>query len=761
MKNEACILKVWQRRHWWLRVVLLLFTFHALALPSYAQDTFGDQTDQFDDFGNSASKLGSKQGGKAGTWGRDTSKVEHSVPTEFYQWRIDERLGNILPEQYNDTLPHGFQNFNATDGLAGGYMILGNLGSPRYAVNFLDRPVTDDLMFMQPYDYFHTTPSNLLFTNTKSPLTNLQYHKSGTKQNGQDRFRSYFATNINKQAALGFKIDYLYGRGYYNNQANSQFGGTLFGYYHGERYEMHAMASWEHMKMQENGGITDDTYINDPESFPRKVSGRDIPTVFSGLYNRNDQQTYYLTHRFNAGFYNELEVPDSLKPQMPADDQLFERIKGDSLREVIREDSVRYALTLDSLRQQWTSEQVPPTEFIPVTSFIHTLNLRRLSHRLYSRSGIPDGYLSHDPYYRESFDYFRDNTMALSLKNTFGAQLREGFNKWAKAGITLFASHELANFKLPSDATTDSTEAWNSYSENHISVGGEIAKTQGHTLHYRAGAEFWVIGPNAGDVDIQGNADLNFRLGRDTVRLEANAGFKNMGAPFFYRHFHSTTTWWDNSLNQETRTRIEGRLTLDRTHTSLRFGVENITNYTHLAMQLTPNTASATSSGLAYARDVVVKQKSGSLQVLSATLQQDLHLGFFHWENSVTWQQSADKDVLPLPTLYIYTNPYLKFTLAKVLTVELGGDMRFFTKYYAQDYEPLVNQFAIQDAAQERVKIGGYPIMHAYANFAIKRVRGYIQYTRVTGGTRNAFWAPHYPIDPAGLHFGISWNFYD
>ena len=28
-------------------------------------------------------------------------------------------------------------------------------------------------------------------------------------------------------------------------------------------------------------------------------------------------------------------------------------------------------------------------------------------------------------------------------------------------------------------------------------------------------------------------------------------------------------------------------------------------------------------------------------------------------------------------------------------------------------------------------------------------------------GNGFAFWAPHYPIDPASLRFGISWNFYD
>ena len=769
--------------------LLIVVCLPILVLAQNELDAFGG-----DNLGGSGipglSGLGSMGSGKGssrgGTWGRDTSKVEKSVPTEYHQWRIDSRLGYVIPQEYNDTLPHGFQNYNATDGLAGGYMILGNLGSPRYAVNFLDRPIPSELIFIDGYDYFHTTPDNLLFTNTKSPVTNLQYHKSGTKINGQDRFRAYFATNVNKQTGLGFKIDYLYGRGYYNNQANSEFGGTVFGYHQGEHYEIHAMGSWEHMKMSENGGITDDTYITDPESFRRRFSSRDIPTTFSSLYNRNDHHTYFLTHKYHVGKYREIEVPDSLKPKMPSDDDLFSDMKInvptpkdtideedakerraaaiDSVRSSIKADSVRYALVLDSLRTEWQEAQVPPREFIPITSFIHTLDVRQLKHSLYNEGTIPSTYFTHGPYYRSSYGDFKDQTDALSVKNTLGVELREGFNKWAKAGIRLFGTHEFRSFSLPdSVGTTDTSSVWNKYRENHVSVGGEIFKRLGHTLHYRAGAEFWVIGPDAGDLDISGDADLNFRLLGDTVHFAAKAYFKNLNAPFYFSHFHSATTWWDNSLSRETRTRIEGSLALDRTWTKLRFGVENISNYTHLAMVMTPVGSADDSSAPidSYSRDVVVRQKSGSIQVMSASLEQGLHFGFFHWENSVTWQRSSDADVLPLPQLYVYSNPYVKFTIAKVLNVEIGVDGRFFTKYYAPDYEPFVNQFAVQDASQARIKIGGYPILNAYANFAIKRVRGYIQYTRFAGGNGNAFWAPHYPIDPAGLHFGISWNFYD
>ena len=738
---------------------LLVVFFLCLQLPLRAQDILNGDNSGFGMDGGDLFENG--MGQQHSTWGRDTSKVEKSVPTDFHQWRIDERLGTILPEAYNDTLPHLFQNFNATEGLCGGYMMLGNLGSPRLSLNFLDRPVTDDLMFIEPYDYFHTTPSNILFTNTKSPLTNLQYHTCGTRQNGQDRFRAYFATNINKLTALGFKIDYLYGRGYYNNQANSQFGGTLFGYYLGEQYEMHAFASWEHMKISENGGIEDDRYITNPQSFPRSFGSRDIPTVLSSVWNRNDHHTYYLTHRYNVGIYRDVEVPDSLKPVMPQDKDLIMRIKSDSLRAVIEADSLRLISTLDSLRQAWQSEQVTPQEFIPVTSFVHTLNIRRMLHDNYCHDEIPSTYFSHAPYYRSSYSNFIDETKALNIKNTLGLQLREGFNKWAKAGITLFATHEFQSIWLPSLQTTDTEDFFDRYREHLLSVGGEISKQMGRTLHYKAGAEFWLIGDKAGDLEISGNADLNFRLGKDTVRLEAHASFKNITPAFYFENFHSQGHWWDNSLNQETRTRIEGRLCIDRTKTSLRFGVENISNYTHFASRLTPNYDTSGTAITSYGHDVEVRQQSGSIQVLSATLRQDLALGIFHWDNEVTWQHSSNKDALPLPVVTLYTNPYIVFRIAKVLRVELGADMRYFTSFHAPDYAPFLNQFAIQDASQERVKIGNYPILNGYVNLAIKRVRGYVNVTHFNAGTGRAFWAPHYPIDPLSIHFGISWNFYN
>ena len=107
------------------------------------------------------------------------------------------------------------------------------------------------------------------------------------------------------------------------------------------------------------------------------------------------------------------------------------------------------------------------------------------------------------------------------------------------------------------------------------------------------------------------------------------------------------------------------------------------------------------------------RQYSGNIQVLSATLNQDFALGILHWDNEVTAQYSSRDDILPLPLVNVYSNLYLKFTYAKVLRIQLGGDVRYFTAYYAPTYCPGFGMYHLQNTDPEaRVAIGNYPIVN-------------------------------------------------
>lgn len=695
--------------------IILLICGTISAQNTYQQGQFTRQ------FGSSASGTDSNLYDRNGNPIDTTSVIDAStIPIGLSCWKIDRQFGNMT-EVPVDTLQYDFQNTNDTGGPTGHYTYLGNLGSPRISHVFFERKDPEQFFFLDPYDFTVVEPEDVVYTNTKSPFTNLTYYKQGGSSDGEERFKAYFAVNANKRLGFGFNIDYVYGRGKYMNQSTALFNGNLFAYYLGDKYNMHFSFINDNLKVAENGGIVDDRYVTRPLDMAEggKVYANDeIPTNLSQVWNHNTGYHAFLTHRYNVGFYR--ENPDA-------------------------KDTVNTEI------------------FVPVTSFLHTVKVD-INRRKY----ISYDEAQNQQYFQNNYltDVQRDETEQLAVKNTIGISLREGFNKWAKAGLTAFMSHEYRRFTMTDTlARTPGQRIPTDYVENTISAGGQLIKEQGQTLHYNVMGEIALVGEDAGQFQIQGKGDLNFRLFSDTVRLEANAYIKNLNPIFYYRHFHSKHYWWDNNdLSKIMRTRIEGKLSVDRWKTQLKAGVENIKNYTYLDNTSVKYTE--TSSGkevTTYKNDVAVKQNSGNIQVFSAALRQDFKLGIFHLDNEITYQKSSNQDVLPLPELTLYHNLYIKFGLAKkVLQIEMGADVRYFTQYYAPDYAPAIGQFYLQNK-ETRYKLGGYPLLNGYINLHLKRTRIFIaMYNLIQGqGEKSYFLAPHYPLNPRLLKFGLSWNFFD
>ena len=640
----------------------------------------------------------------------------------------------------------------------GHYNYLGNLGSPRLSRLFFEREESEPTIFMAPFSSFFTRPDQVLFTNSNVPYTNLTYYKAGNKVNGEERFKSYFSVNVNKQLAFGFNIDYLYGRGYYQNQSTSHFNAGLFGSYIGEKYQVQAVYNNFFLKMNENGGIADDQYITRPENMSggkKEYESTTIPVKLEQSSNRNKDFYIYLTQRYRLGFTRRVRNTQEGKPTVSApkassSPSSESEISASNNDIALPNDSIAsksvstLAAANDSLPSVSTADNdsLFEEEFVPVTSFIHTLKVERSRHQFRSGSE-PEGFFPED--YKLYKNYSNDSTTAFSVKNVFGIALLEGFNKYAKAGLTAYISHKFSRYDLMNtDTLTDMRRI--RYTEQEIFVGGELAKREGKLLHYNVNGEVGLVDKAIGQFRVNANLDLNFRLWKDTVNFYARGYVSNTLPSFYMRHYHSNHYNWDNdNMDKEFRTRVEGELNISHWGTNLRAGVENIKNYTYFNQSALP------------------EQNGGNIQVLSATLKQDFRLGVFHLDNEVTWQKTSNETVLPLPQLSLYHNFYILAKLAKkVLTVQLGADVRYFTKYNAPAYAPGVQQFHLQPT-DDLVEIGGYPIVNVYANLHLKRTRIFAMMYHVNAGmgSANSFLVPHYPINPRLFKIGVSWNFYD
>ena len=754
-----------------------------------------DSFNQMDEDGN-VTRRSTKQNA-------DSLGTDKEIPKGIKVWTVDERFGDIRKAEL-DTVPHMFMNTIFGTGLRGEYNTLGNVGTPRINRVFIDRQDDGQFLFTQPYDYFVKPVSTFHFTNTLSPFTNLTYNTAGNRTNGEDHFTAKFAVNAGKRLGVGFNFDYIYGRGYYQNQSTSHFNYTMYGSYLGDRYQAHLLFSTNHQKVTENGGITDDNFVLHPESFDDDFATNEIPTVLENNWNRNDNQHVFLSHRYNVGFKRKVKMTEeeikakkfAMEAKRDSDERKRreeERRKAEDEGRDFNEDNVKekktYAgrpsdakiagneptatdsigkggrINVDSKEMADSLAKVSAKaaadtmwmkdEYVPVTSFIHTMKLDNYK-RIYQAYNTPadfyaDNYVA-GPY---AGDSIYDKTSHLRLQNTFAISMLEGFNKWAKAGVKAFVTSDLRRFVLPS---SDSNTATTSYNEHNLSVGGQLSKTEGKTLHYNVTAETWLLGEDLGQLKIDGAVDLNFPLFGDTVTLAAKGFFHRNNPTFYYRHYHSRHFWWDNtSLSKELHSRVEGLFSYRKTNTTLRVAFDEIQNYTYLAMGYNIADDHARKDNT-----MEVRQKGGAITLLTLSLAQNFKLGPLNWENVITYQKSTDNDVLPVPDLNIYTNLYLRFKIAQVLKCDFGADGRYFTKYYAPDYSPALGQYAVQ-TGDNRVQTGNYPLVNIYANFHLKHTRFFVMMSHVNAGSGNRqyFLTPHYPLNQRVFRFGLSWNFFN
>jgi hypothetical protein len=736
----------------------------------------------------------------------DTTRNKE-IPKGLYVWTIDRKFGDVIPA-IPDTLPHLFMNTTFNNGMYGEYNTTGSNYTSRLSRIFINRPATPDhFIFTQPYSFTEKRPETFLFMNTLSPYTNIEYDNCGDKTNGEDHIDAKFAVNAGKRINVGFDLDYAYARGYYSDQNLSHFNATLFGSYLGDRYNMHLFFNAGHRKVTENGGLVDDNYITHPESFQDSYAENELPMMLRSNWNRNDHQHLFLTHRYNIGFYRKVKMTEaelkarefaiaSKKEKEAKEQQKLEGKDGNStikkpeqnkpagrpenakiMGAEPKKDSITVAAidttrikvdsqaAIDSLnRAQAIQDSIDATmkkEYVPVTSIFHTFEWNNDAHiyQAYDSPSQVENYYK-NTYYERGPDFGNDSiydqVRATQIKNTVGLALLEGFNKYVKAGLKGFVTFDHINYRMPD--VLDNVGYLTDWSENSISLGGELSKAQGRTLHFKLRAETWAVGPYAGQLKLDFNTDVNFALLGDTMRLAAKAFFHRQAPVFLQKRFHSKHFWWDDEdKSMETRTHIEGIFSYEKTKTKLRVAIDEIQNYIYYGMSY-----NATKEG----RNLMtagVFQETGNINILTAQLHQNFRLGPLNWENVITYQNSSNQDVLPLPTWNFFSNLYLKFKIAKVLGVELGADATLFTKYYAPDFCPMINQFAVQQNEASRVELGGYPFIDVYANMVLKGVRFFVMMTHVNHGSGNrmAFLTPHYPTNSNVLHLGVSWNFFN
>jgi len=370
-------------------------------------------------------------------------------------------------------------------------------------------------------------------------------------------------------------------------------------------------------------------------------------------------------------------------------------------------------------------------EYVPVTRFAHTLKFDDTRKRYYENS-------VEKIFYTNTYLPFKqtNDTSALqTLTNNLSISMAEEFNKLMKFGLTAFIENEIQHYTYNVDSMV------NTMNKSTTKVGGILSKQQGQRFRYNVMGELSFLGYKAGDFLLDGTVGGFFKLWNDSISMTANGFVRSDEPSYFLQHYQSNHFKWDNNFAKIYRTHVGGTFAIPTRLFSLNVGVENITQYIYFDSNALP------------------LQFGGNIQVLAANLKQDFHVGKFSLENNVVYQLSSQPGILALPGLTLYHNLYYHDLWFNELGVQIGIDVRYHTAYYAPCYMPATGQFYTQSTT----KIGNYPVMNAYLNFHLKRTRFFIEYYHVNQlfMTGKYYSMPNYPVNPAVVKLGLSWNFYD
>lgn len=154
-------------------------------------------------------------------------------------------------------------------------------------------------------------------------------------------------------------------------------------------------------------------------------------------------------------------------------------------------------------------------------------------------------------------------------------------------------------------------------------------------------------------------------------------------------------------------------------------------------------------------------QFGGTIKYLSLKLSKEITFGKFALNNTVLYQKvDQSQAVLNVPDLVVRNTFYFSnYFFQRALFVQTGITFNYFTKYYANEYNPVIGEFFVQQQKQ----IGNYPNFDFFFNAKIQRTRVYVKAEHFNSAYQgnNFYSSPSYPFRDMAIRFGLIWNFFN
>lgn len=184
-------------------------------------------------------------------------------------------------------------------------------------------------------------------------------------------------------------------------------------------------------------------------------------------------------------------------------------------------------------------------------------------------------------------------------------------------------------------------------------------------------------------------------------------------------------------------------------------------HYSILKDHLYFNDVSSDAQALAKTQIVAPSQYDGTINYFSAKISREFIFGKFALDNTILYQKVIQQNtVLNLPEIVARNSFYYSNYLFKnALYLQTGIVLNYFSKYYANEYNPVIGEFFVQDEKS----IGNHPNFDFFINAKVQRTRIYFKAEHFNSSfTGNNFYASsNNPSRDFTIRFGLIWNFFN
>ncbi|MFT6638367.1 MAG: hypothetical protein ACJAYP_000936 [Flavobacterium sp.] len=153
-------------------------------------------------------------------------------------------------------------------------------------------------------------------------------------------------------------------------------------------------------------------------------------------------------------------------------------------------------------------------------------------------------------------------------------------------------------------------------------------------------------------------------------------------------------------------------------------------------------------------------QYGNTINYLSVKANKEFKLGRFALDNTFLYQNVDQSDAVINVPQFVTRNTlyYTDYVFKNAMQIQTGFTFQYFSKYYANDYNPLLGEFYVQN----ETKIGDFPMVDFFINAKVKQARLFLKAEHFNSAwTGYDFYsAPNYPYRDFLVRFGIVWNFF-